>query len=406
MVTVVNLVVDAVGVSTWEYLLDRTCGNLKFPNFAQLGLGNLLSPKFNHLVPRNEEAQFAHALIQASAAADSVIGHREMMGVIDDRDFPLFYDGFSADFVQALEEISGRGVMNIGMESGSAVPDAYGEKHEESGDLILYASTCDPLFQIAANVDVVDDVELADIVDKMFSKAWGLGIEVTRGISRPYENKEGKRERLTSLRHDAVLPLRDFTLIDVLEGVRTVSVGKPYDLVKTDSWDERARLVARWDHFCSAGRVVYPTDEGEVNPFMINALRRELGVINSGDHFIFANLVDTDSKYGHNCDVSGALGSLHRVDQSIPHVIEAMRDGDILIVSADHGMRHEDWEGPRGLQRIGYHSIEPLPLLAMRKGGNREDLVLYSSDTLVSVGYMIAHTFGLEESFKSTCNLK
>ena len=53
--------------------------------------------------------------------------------------------------------------------------------------------------------------------------------------------------------------------------------------------------------------------------------------------FIFTNLVDFDMLYGHRNDVEGYAAALEYFDSRLPELLEAMKDGDFVIITADHG---------------------------------------------------------------------
>lgn len=398
MATSVLIVIDAVGISTLDYLFDRFTGIVHLPNLAQLGLGTLLADRHRHRFGPRGDSNYAVSLNQASATADSVIGHREMVGVIDDRIYNLFPDGFPAEYIAALESRIGRSIMFNRMGGGVEVIEANALEHKATGRPIVYASKCDPLIQIAMNESVIPVVEQHRIADIALAVALEMGIPITRAISRAFIVLGCEYVR-TANRHDAVLalPQGTRTIVDILRdrGVWTVSVGKPSDSVFSQ-FNQEIHLANPHDIDGRLGlRFAHPKMK-DTNPYtvqgVLNALHRARSIHQAKeDTFIFANLVDTDALYGHTRDVAGALASLQETDRILPLVRGALRPGDLLIVTADHGMEHRD--------DYGYHHREPLPLLVERIGSADLGLATGRGEGLTEVGNLVAQMFGCADEF-------
>jgi phosphopentomutase len=266
----------------------------------------------------------------------------------------------------------------------------------------VYASKCDPLVQIAMNERVVPVKEQHAIADAAFELALEMGIPVTRAIARAYiKTPEGEIIR-TANRHDAVLPLGGKTLVDILyaKNVWTVAVGKTSDLVNT-AYHEKIKLTnpAFVDPALDL-RFVHPKKK-DTNPFtvqgVVNALLAAKTLHRPAGTFIFANLVDTDSLYGHTRDVEGALRCVGEIDRVIPLIEDQMGQGDLLILTADHGMQHRP--------DYGYHNNEPLPLIAERIGAGEDlgGLQTGKGRSLREVGELVAQMFGCEAEFAQAC---
>ncbi|NLI10384.1 MAG: phosphopentomutase, partial [Elusimicrobia bacterium] len=167
--TAVVLVIDAVGISTFKYLFERYGKKTKLNNLAQLGLGEILGKDYLKYLPSKYSGKSLPLSVnQVSATADSLIGHREMMGVIDDRTYQLFYDGFPREYLKALEDAVGRKTFFNKMAGGVEAIEENADRHEKTGELIVYASKCDPLIQIAMNEDVIPVKEQHFIADTAF----------------------------------------------------------------------------------------------------------------------------------------------------------------------------------------------------------------------------------------------
>lgn len=394
------IVLDAVGIRTIDHMLDVVPRDVSLPNFSLLGLGELVAERHRGRLGRTGNISVHRPILQASASADSVIGHREMCGIIDARTYNLFPDGFPREYISALEERIGVKTLCNRIMGGMEAIAEFAEEHECSRAPIVYASKCDPLIQIAMNEQVIAVSQQHHIVDVAFDLAPEMGVQITRAIARPYVRTDTGFKR-TANRHDVVLPLTGPTLVDILRdhGVFTCSVGKPSDLVNTH-YDEEIKLTKPNLIEPALGlRFAHPEGK-DTNPLNVQGIIQALVAARicrrpSGT-FVFANLVDCDSLYGHTCDASGALKSLEEVDRILPLITGEMNGGDLLLITADHGM--ED----RG--DYGYHSREPVPLLVQRIGSGADlgGLKLDQGEGLTDVGMLVAQMFGLQEEFQSS----
>lgn len=397
--TALLLVIDAIGLSTLEYLLSKYPGKVKLPNLSRLGLGDIVLPAFKKRLGKASGKAYAARVEQVSATADSLVGHREMMGVVDHRTYDLFDNGFDRKYLAELEKRIGRKTFFNKMAGGLEAIELNAAEHEKTGKPIAYASKCDPLIQLAMNEAVIPVREQHKIADTAFALAMEMGIPITRAIARSYiRNAQGEIIR-TGNRHDAVLPIGQDTLVDILHdnAVWTVAVGKTSDLVNT-AYHAKVKLNKEVFLDPSLGlRFVHPKKK-DTNPFSVqgtvNALRAAHAVYRPKGTFIFTNLVDTDSVYGHTREVEGALKSLEEIDRNLPLLEQNMRKGDLLAITADHGMVHrEDY---------GYHNNEPLPFIAYRKGFDRKlgGLKTGLLPGLTDIGSVLAQYFGLHGEYK------
>ena len=201
-----------------------------------------------------------------------------------------------------------------------------------------------------------------------------------------------------------MLPIGQDTLVDILHdnAVWTVAVGKTSDLVNT-AYHAKVKLNKEIFIDPSLGlRFVHPKKK-DTNPFSIqgtiNALQAAHTVYRPKGTFIFTNLVDTDSVYGHTREVEGALKSLEEIDRCLPLIERNLAPGDLLGITADHGMLHrEDY---------GYHNNEPLPFIAAVKGGDKKlgGLKTKALPGLLDIGNVFAQYFGLQAEYKKIVKL-
>ena len=253
-------------------------------------------------------------MAEASAGKDSVTGHWEMMGIVLDRAFPTFPDGFSPEIIAEFSRLTGRGVIGNKAASGTGIIDELGPEHMRTGALIVYTSA-DSVFQIAAHEGIVPIPELyrdCEIAYKLVSEGLGVG----RVIARPFVGAPGAFKR-TSNRHDYALPPSGETLLDRVKAasIPVVAIGKIQDLFA-------GRGMTRGIHTVS-------DDDG------MDQVAAQMALVDRG--FIFTNLVDFDTQYGHRNDVAGYAANLERFDRRLAALLPTLRDDDLLVVTADHG---------------------------------------------------------------------
>ena len=300
---------------------------------------------------------------EASAGKDSVTGHWEMMGIVLERPFPLFPDGFPAEIIQKFSRATGRGVLANKAASGTQIIDELGAEHMRTGAWIVYTSA-DSVFQIAAHEQIVPVAELYRACEIAFDLV-AVGLGVGRVIARPFVGKPGGFTRTSNRRDFAVQPAGE-TLLDRVKAASlpVVAIGKIEDLFA-------ARGITSAIHTKS-------DDDGMDN------LERQMAAVQRG--FIFTNLVDFDTQYGHRNDVDGYARNLERFDQRLLRLLPQLRDDDLLIVTADHG------NDPTTASTD--HSREYVPLIVTGHHV-RNGVDLGTRSTFADVGQTLAEVFGV-----------
>ena len=253
-------------------------------------------------------------MAELSPGKDSVTGHWELMGLVLDRPFPVFPDGFPPPLIAEFERRIGRKIIGNKAASGTVIIDELGPEHIATGQPIVYTSA-DSVFQIAAHEQVIPVDELYRICETAYELV-ARGEGVGRVIARPFVGSPGNFSR-TSNRRDFALPPFAPTLLDRLTsaGHQVVAIGKIEDL------------------FAGHGmtRAVHTTSDDHG----MNEIERALAETPRG--LIFANLVDFDTIYGHRNDPAGYAANLERFDLRLAKLLPRLSDGDLLIVTADHG---------------------------------------------------------------------
>jgi phosphopentomutase len=304
---------DAYGDAGSDTLgnLARAVGGLELPNLAASGLGHVAP--IAGVPPAGAPRGAWGTMRPASAGKDSTTGHWEIAGVHLARPFPTYAHGFPAEVVAAFAEATGRPVIGNVVGSGTAIIDEYGAEHQRTGAWILYTSA-DSVFQVAAHEETVPLDELyaaCETARRMLVPPH----DVSRVIARPFSGPPGAYAR-TANRRDFSLAPPEETLIDALAaaGVPRAGVGKVDDL------------------FAGRGiRSRHTAANAEGIAAIIEWLRGGSGGL------LLANLVDFDQLYGHRNDVAGFYQALREFDAALPTLRAALREDDLLFITADHG---------------------------------------------------------------------
>ena len=301
-------------------------------------------------------------MAERSAGKDSVTGHWEIAGLVLDKPFPTFPNGFPASVIQDFETRIGRGTLANTVASGTVIIQELGDEHVRSGRPIVYTSA-DSVFQIAAHEEIVPLEELyrwCEIAYEIVGRGMGVG----RVIARPFVGTSGAYQRTANRRDYALTPFAP-TLLDHLKdrGLDVVAVGKIEDL------------------FAGQGitHAVHTSNDDEG----MNEILRAMETVERG--LIFANLVDFDTQFGHRNDVAGYAANLERFDRRLTAFLPELRDTDMLIVTADHG---NDPTTPST-----DHSREHVPLMVCG-AAVKSGIHLGTRETYADLGQSIAELFG------------
>ena len=370
---VILIVLDSVGIGAmpdWREFGDDMPGDtlghcaerrpLRLPNLVRLGLANIRP--FAHLAPAAEPTACYGRCALASPGKDTTTGHWELAGVVLEKPFPLYPNGFPPELMQEFERRTGRGTLGNKPASGTEIIRELGEEHMRTGKPIVYTSA-DSVFQIAAHEGVIPLAELYRICEIARDLLRGEH-EVGRVIARPFTGAPGAFVR-TANRHDYAVPPPAGMLLDRLaeRGVPVAGVGKIADIFLNRGIKSSLKTKNNAEGM------------GEI----LEAMRELPGGL------IFANLVDFDMLYGHRNDPEGYSQALEAVDAWVPSLESALLPGDLAILTADHGC---DPTTPST-----DHNREYVPLLAFGPGAARgRQLGLRAS--LADIGQTIAANFG------------
>ena len=350
--------------------LARAVAGLRLPNLERLGLG-LCRPLRGLSGSIRPGAAYGVALPR-SHGKDSTTGHWEICGVLLDKPFRTYPDGFPTSLLDEFARRTGRGWLGNKAASGTAIIAELGEEHQRTGKWIVYTSA-DSVFQVAAHEETVPLAELY----RGCEVARGMLVDehaVSRMIARPFAGRPGAYQR-TPRRRDFSLEPVGTTLLDRLAeaGVERVGIGKVDDLF--------------------AGRGItseHTPTNGDAYRLIEQALDRGHG------GFIFVNVIEFDQTWGHRNDVAGFHEGLEQLDAWMPRLEGRMREDDLIIITADHG---NDPTTPST-----DHSREAVPILVL--GPRVRARPLGERATFADMGATVAEYFGVARLPAGTSFLK
>lgn len=377
------IVLDSVGIGYAPDAADfgdygantmkRISASDKFniPTLLSLGLGNI--DGVDYLPTTDTPGAAVCRLRELSRGKDTTTGHWEMMGIVSEKPMPTYPEGFPAEVLDEFSRRTGRGVLCNLPYSGTDVIRDYGKAHEDTGDLIVYTSA-DSVFQIAAHEDHVPVEQLYEycrIAREILQGEHAVG----RVIARPFIGSEGAYKR-TENRHDYSLTPPAKTAMDAIgeSGLDVISIGKIYDI------------------FSGAGiKKSLPTHNNKEG--MQTLLEVQKTDFNG---LCFANLVDFDMLYGHRQDIDGYAAALTTFDAWLPEFIKGMAEGDVLMITADHGCDPGDVSTD--------HTREQVPLIIVGEGIKNRNLGTVLG--FASIGNTAAELLGVDFSAGDAPSLK
>ena len=346
-----------IGANTLLHTIEGA--NIKLPNLEKMGLLNLIYDK-----DESSCAYYARAE-EISNGKDTLTGHLEMMGIETKIPFKTFTEtGFPDELIKELEIKSGRKIIGNKNASGTEIIKELGDRHLETGELIVYTSA-DSVLQIAAHEEIVPLDELyriCEIAREITLKdEWKVG----RIIARPFIGEKGNFTR-TSNRHDYALSPSGKTVLDYLKenNYDVISIGKIADIFNNCGITESIKTKNNLD---GINKIIETLDKD------FNGL-------------CFANLNDFDSLYGHRRNVLGYGEALVEFDNNLETIKNKLRADDLLIITADHG------NDPtfRGTD----HTRENVPVLIYSKKINNPKR-LENLNTFADIGATIADNFSV-----------
>jgi phosphopentomutase len=301
------------GSNTIAHIAEAT-GGLNMPNMEKLGLGKI--DKIKGVEDVSEPIGAYGKAIELSKGKDTTTGHWEIAGVVLEKAFPTYPNGFPAEVIEELERRTGRKVIANKPSSGTVVLDEYGEEQMETGALIVYTSA-DPVLQIAAHEEIIPLKELYEAC-KISLEICNEKAPVARVIARPYVGPKAGEFQRTANRHDYSIEPPKETVLDKLKaaGQDVIGIGKTSDIF--------------------SGKGI--TDSRGTNKDNKDGILKTIEALKEDSKgLIFTNLVDFDMVFGHRRNPEGYGKALEEFDSYLPEIMKNMKEEEILIITADHG---------------------------------------------------------------------
>lgn len=372
---IVLVVLDSVGIgempdsASWGDAGADTLGSIlksrkvNLPNLQRLGLGNIR--ELNELpAAENPIGNYGKCTLKSNGK-DTTTGHWEIAGIVLEKAFPTFPNGFPDEIIKEFtQKANVPGVLGNTVASGTDIIRELGEEHVKTGKPIVYTSA-DSVFQIAAHEETIPierQYEICEIARQILHGEW----EVGRVIARPFLGKTAEDFKRTGNRHDYAVPPPSDNLLPQLSGknLDVVCVGKVASVY--DSLGVTEDLAAK-------------NNEQSIDQ-TIKALNKD------SRGLIFSNLVDFDMLFGHRRDIEGYAQALEYFDERLPEILAALRTDDLLVITADHG----NDPGFRGSD----HTREYTPLLVYGESA-KQAINLGTRASLADIGQTIAENFDL-----------
>src|SRR6266550_432394 len=350
---------DAGSDTLGHILQSRT---VHLPNLQRYGLGNV-RPLENVPPLAHPDGSYGRCALKSNGK-DTTTGHWEMAGIVLQQAFPTYPNGFPQSILNRfISETGVPGILGNFAASGTEIIKELGTEHVTTGKPIVYTSA-DSVFQIAAHEEIIPLDQLYEMCETARRILDGEH-KVGRVIARPFLGKPGNFYR-TENRHDYAVPPPRQNLLPALkdEDLDVVCIGKIASIY--DSMGVTEDLTAK-------------NNQQSIDQ-TIHALEQDTRGL------IFSNLVDFDMLYGHRRDTEGFARALEHFDSSLPHIEAAMRDDDLMIITADHG-NDPTFPGSD-------HTREYAPLLVYGKSA-KPGVNLGTRDSLADIGQTIADNFGL-----------
>ena len=344
MTRAIIMVIDSMGIGAMpdchEFNDVPECNTLKHvcefnkglnvPNLEKMGLGNIQDFEGIKKV-ENPIATYA-TLVEKSKGKDTTTGHWEIAGIVLDRAFSTFPEGFPQELIDKfIKETNCGGILANCPASGTAIIEKLNDEHHATKFPIIYTSA-DSVFQIAVDTDLIPLETLykwCEIARRILTED---DYYVSRVIARPYKVIDGKPTRISKDRRDySIEPIAPTLLNEIKDdGGKVIGIGKIEDIFSKSG-------ITHAIHTGSNKEGLELTLKAIKEELPLEEIAYEKGLEYSDKEIIFTNLVDTDMLFGHRNDPAGYGKAIEEIDEYLTLILEALKDDDMLIITADHG---------------------------------------------------------------------
>lgn len=320
---------DVLECNTLKHVCEFNKG-LNVPNLEKMGLGNIQD--FEGIKKVEKPIATYATLVEKSKGKDTTTGHWEIAGIVLDRAFSTFPNGFPQELIDKfIKETNCGGILANCPASGTAIIEKLNDEHHATKFPIIYTSA-DSVFQIAVDTDLIPLETLykwCEIARKILTED---DYYVSRVIARPYKVIDGKPTRISKDRRDySIEPIAPTLLNEVKEdGGKVIGIGKIEDIFSKSG-------ITHAIHTGSNKEGLELTLKAIKEELPLEEIAYEKGLKYSDKEIIFTNLVDTDMLFGHRNDPAGYGKAIEEIDTYLTPILEALKEDDMLIITADHG---------------------------------------------------------------------
>lgn len=349
------------GANTLGHIIEK--GNYNLNVLEKLG--------FLNLVGVNKERTIGYRTIMKpkNLAKDTLNGHYEMMGLIEEKPFQTYPDGFPLELISEVQHAVGREVIGNVVASGTEIIEELGEMHMKTGAIIIYTSA-DSVLQVAAHESIVPVQELYNICKKISEIVLTDKYKIGRVIARPFIGKPGEFVRTPKRKDFTVVPKENYLDLLFRNKIEVLALGKIGDIFANKSITTSIKTSNNIDGLMKLIDVAKSDFKG----------------------LCFLNLNDFDTLYGHRRDRDGYLRALEELNYYLPIFLNRLKPTDLVIFTADHG-NDPTYTGTD-------HTRENVPMIAystsMKSSGELEP-----RDTFADIGATIIDNFNIEDTLKT-----
>jgi phosphopentomutase len=292
----------------------KAVGGLRLPHMGALGIGHITA--IQGVPPEKHPTGCFGKMQPRSAGKDTISGHWELMGITLPTALPTFPNGFPEEVLAEFKRLTGKEVLGNKPASGTEILQELGVEHMQTGKPIVYTSA-DSVFQVAAHEEIIPIPELYHLCETARSMLTGEHA-VGRVIARPFLGDAPENFRRTERRKDYPLLPEGDTTLDLLEkaGKTVYSIGKIDDIFGHRGITKGKHTVSNQDSSLA----------------LLGALSEDF------EGLLFANLIEFDMIYGHRNDARGYANALEDFDKHVPEIQRRMRNTDMAMIVADHGV--------------------------------------------------------------------
>lgn len=306
-------------------------GGLDVPVLEAMGLGNIQD--FEGIKKTATPIAQYGTLQEKSKGKDTTTGHWEIAGLISEKPFATYPNGFPKELIDKfIEETGCKGILANIPSSGTTIIEKLNDEHHATKFPIIYTSA-DSVFQIALDTDMIPLETLYDwcrIARRLLDEG---GYNTARVIARPYKIIDSKPTRISKDRRDySMAPPKDTVLDKVKKaGAKVIGIGKIEDIFSKAG-------ITHAIHTGSNKEGLELTIKAIDGSLDLDSIKYADANIKDNDReIIFTNLVDTDMLFGHRNDAKGYGQAIEEIDDYLEKILPLIGEDDLLVITADHG---------------------------------------------------------------------